>query len=164
MPLAYEPVMCGTSTLLVTPNEEQINNFECSKTAEIKKQKMSINNSQIANVTLEFGNENIEQIVVEADDTQIVIGKEGALKKEGDFMTSIGFGHSQDQKGEISWARFFNFVYVYFADHMVAVEILDGELRFEFGRRALTPRTWTPLPRPKSDLHCFGHMVSLSKC
>lgn len=98
MPLAYEPVMCGTSTLLVTPNEEQINNFECSKTAEIKKQKMSINNSQIANVTLEFGNENIEQIVVEADDTQIVIGKEGALKKEGDFMTSIGFGHSQDQK------------------------------------------------------------------
>ena len=98
MPLAYEPVMCGTSTLLVTPNEERINKFQCSKTAEVKKQKMAINNSQIANVTLEFENEHIERIVVEADDAQIIIGKEGAMKKEGDFMTSIGFGHSQDQK------------------------------------------------------------------
>jgi len=98
MPLAYEPVMCGTSTLLVTPNEEISNKFECSKTAEIKKEKMTINNSEIANVTLQFENENIERIMVEADETQIVIGKEEVLKKEGDFMTSVGFGHSQDQK------------------------------------------------------------------
>ena len=91
--------MCGTSSLLVEPESTgSISTFKCSNASQIEAKNLTINNSDVANVTLQFENKKIEQLVVETVDTKIIIGKDFVMKKEGDLQTSIGFGHSQDQK------------------------------------------------------------------
>jgi len=161
---SYSPVLCGSSELLAFPNEES--DYVCFEPAELELDELVIFQSETVNVTgyLKYGQLNELYIGDKTDGIRVTIAGYGpkVYHKQGELETTLPFG-TTTVNSHITTARFSNYTYVYFDDHMIGIELHDTTFNFEIGERDDTG-FMPSKPLHKPDLHCFGRQISISKC